>query len=253
MIEDKIPDIYVYSIEVGDSIEADEWNGFFMNVNDQVDYVCGALKADPQLKGGFNAVGFSQGGQFLRAYVERCNDPPVYNLISIGGQHFGVADMPGCTSVNDTICYILESLLAFGAYNEIVQYLVVQAQYFRDPMQMSNYLSSSGFLADINNERATKNATYKANLIQLNTLVLGKFAEDTVVVPRESEWFGRYVNGNVNQILSMEDTDLYQEDWIGLKVLNEAGKIKLLSIPGNHMQFGLSWFTDNVIAPYLKN
>lgn len=24
-----------------------------------------------------------------RAYVQRCNDPPVHNLISIGGQHMG--------------------------------------------------------------------------------------------------------------------------------------------------------------------
>lgn len=47
------------------------------------------LKADPALANGFNAVGFSQGGQFLRAYVERYNDPPVHNLVTFGGQHMG--------------------------------------------------------------------------------------------------------------------------------------------------------------------
>lgn len=40
-------------------------NSFFMNANDQVREVCGQLAADPQLKGGYNAIGFSQGGQFL--------------------------------------------------------------------------------------------------------------------------------------------------------------------------------------------
>jgi len=32
----------------------------------QVEAVCAELKAMPELEGGFNAVGFSQGGQFLR-------------------------------------------------------------------------------------------------------------------------------------------------------------------------------------------
>ncbi len=49
------------------------------------------LASDPNLKDGFNAVGFSQGGQFLRAYVERCNNPPVHNLITFGGQHMGMS------------------------------------------------------------------------------------------------------------------------------------------------------------------
>lgn len=40
-------------------------NSFFMNANDQVREVCRQLAADPHLKGGYNAIGFSQGGQFL--------------------------------------------------------------------------------------------------------------------------------------------------------------------------------------------
>jgi hypothetical protein len=43
--------------------------------------VCNKLAADPNLKGGFNAIGFSQGGQFLRAYTQRCNNPPVHNIL----------------------------------------------------------------------------------------------------------------------------------------------------------------------------
>lgn len=40
-------------------------NSFFMNVNDQVAFVCDKLARDPKLQGGYNAMGFSQGGQFL--------------------------------------------------------------------------------------------------------------------------------------------------------------------------------------------
>ncbi len=46
---------------IGDSIEADEKNGFLMNVNDQITYAWNQIKNDSNLTDGFNAVGFSQG------------------------------------------------------------------------------------------------------------------------------------------------------------------------------------------------
>ena len=83
--------------------------------------MCEELKAIPELKDGFNAIGFSQGadlsrdllssrplserqerdatpcpccfcavgGQFMRAVVERCQDtgPPARTLITLGAQH----------------------------------------------------------------------------------------------------------------------------------------------------------------------
>jgi len=110
-IQQQIPGVYVYSIMIGDNIVSDEAHGFLGDVNDQVQQVCDMLKADPNLKGGFNGVGFSQGGQFLRGYVERCNDPPIYNLVTMGGQHQGVADIPDCTSVNETVCSIVDNSL----------------------------------------------------------------------------------------------------------------------------------------------
>jgi len=50
-----------------------------------------------------------------------------------------------------------------------------------------------------------------------------KFSEDTVVYPRESEWFWEMeANGD---LVKVEDTDFYKNDLIGLKKLNEAGKV----------------------------
>lgn len=43
----------------------DTENGFFMDVNEQVAFACDKIAQDPQLKGGYNAMGFSQGAQFL--------------------------------------------------------------------------------------------------------------------------------------------------------------------------------------------
>ena len=33
------------------------------------------------LQGGYNAIGFSQGGQFLRAVAQRCPNPPMKNAV----------------------------------------------------------------------------------------------------------------------------------------------------------------------------
>jgi len=251
-IEKAIPGIYVHSIRIGSNIVVDELSGFLGNVNSQVDEVCKTLKADPNLAGGFNAVGFSQGGQFLRAYVERCNDPPVHNLITMGGQHQGVANIPRCTELNTTICSFIEQLLDYGAYNYIVQNLVVQAQYFNDPLDRKGYLQYNHFLPDINNELAV-NTKYKNNILSLNTMVLIMFSQDTVVVPRESEWFGHYADGSNTVLLPYNETTLYKQDSIGLQTLDKTGRLKFDVAPGEHMQFSLPWFGAHVVEPYLRN
>jgi len=253
-IERLLPGVYVYSVMIGNNIIEDEVEGFISNANDQVDFVCQQVKSDPNLKYGFNALGFSQGSQFLRAYVERCNDPPVYNLISMGGQHQGVADIPDCMALNSTICDLVEKLLAFGAYNTFVQNNVIQAQYFKDPMDMGAYRQYNVFLTDINNEKSTKNPKYKQHLSSLNQFALFKFDLDTVVIPRASSWFGYYKEGSTSNLLEMRQLPIYIEDWIGLKTLDEAGKLHLLDIPGeDHMQFKLPWFDKNVVSVFLNN
>ena len=39
--------------------------------NPQVREVCEMIAGDAELQGGYNAIGFSQGGQFLRAVAQR--------------------------------------------------------------------------------------------------------------------------------------------------------------------------------------
>jgi len=253
-LERVLPGVYVYSVMIGNNIEEDEIEGFISNANDQVDFFCGKVKADPNLQNGFNAVGFSQGSQFLRAYVERCNDPPIYNLITMGGQHQGVADIPDCMTVNTTICTMVEDLLAFGAYTSFVQDHVIQAQYFKDPMDYDTYLEASIFIADINNERTKKNPLYKKNLASLNQLALFKFDLDTIVIPRDSSWFGFFAPGSTSDMIEIFNQPIYKEDWIGLKILNDTGRLFLLDVPNeNHMQFTLPWFDANVVSVFLNN
>lgn len=67
LIEKNVSDIYVHSLEIGSNEGSDSLNGFFMPVNDQIELAYSIIKADPKLANGYNAMGFSQGGQFLYA------------------------------------------------------------------------------------------------------------------------------------------------------------------------------------------
>lgn len=252
MIEDAIPGVYVKSLEIGSNMLEDMWNSFFMNVNDQVDFVCKTLKQDSQLQRGFHAVGFSQGSQFLRAYVERCNDPPVLNLISIGGQHQGVYGLPDCPGPNYTLCELARELLDYGAYIPWIQSFQVQAEYWHDPFNEDLYLNANIFLPDINNAGPSKNPTYRFRMTTLKNFVMVKFEHDTVVQPRESEWFEFYYPGQDVAIQPLRESPLYQGDWIGLKSLDKSGRLHFISTPGNHLQFSDSWFLDTIINPWLK-
>ena len=64
VVADQVPGIYLRSIQIGNTIDEDVFNGFFYNANDQIDLVCKNLSKDATLKNGFNVIGFSQGGQF---------------------------------------------------------------------------------------------------------------------------------------------------------------------------------------------
>ena len=94
---------------------------------------------------------------------------------------------------------------------------------------------------------------YKENLLKLQKLVLVKFNEDSVVDPRGTEWFDYYEPGQGQRMLPYNETDLYKEDWIGLKTLNEDGRVDFLSVEGDHLRFDDKFFIDVIIGNYLKD
>ncbi|XP_068188358.1 palmitoyl-protein thioesterase 1 [Antennarius striatus] len=251
MIEEEIPDIYVLSLMIGKNVIEDTENGFFMDVNDQVSMVCSQLAQNPKLKEGYNAMGFSQGGQFLRAVAQRCPSPPMKNLISVGGQHQGVYGLPRCPGESSHICDIIRHALNYEAYTDWVQKHLVQAQYWHDPLNDGLYKMKSLFLADINQERAV-NETYKKNLQLLENFVMVKFLRDSVVDPVDSEWFGFLKTGQAKETERLQESVLYKEDRLGLAAMDKAGKLVFLATDGDHLQFTKEWFTAKLL-PYLKN
>ncbi|XP_065669049.1 palmitoyl-protein thioesterase 1 isoform X2 [Hydra vulgaris] len=249
MIETKIPNIYVLSLMIGSNIIEDTENGFLLNSNTQVEQVCQKLLSDPNLKNGYNALGFSQGAQFLRAVAQRCPFPPMKNLISFGGQHQGVYGFPRCPGESLKLCDYMRKLLNFGAYVSWVQEHLVQAQYWHDPIKEKEYREKSLFLADINQE-LNNNASYKANLMKLENFVMVKFSQDTMVDPKDTEWFGFYKEGQAEDVYTLQESKLYIEDRLGLQEMDKAGKLHFLISDGNHLQFTQDFFNEEIL-PFL--
>lgn len=254
-LADKIhPGTYVYNIHIGDSANADQQATFFGNLTTQLEQVCADLASDPILSTApaIDAIGFSQGGQFLRGYVERCNFPKVRNLVTFGSQHNGISEFQNC-GATDWVCRGEEALLKGSTWSSFVQNRLIPAQYYRNPEDYENYLLHSNFLADINNERPLKNKTYAENLGGLENFVMYLFAEDTTVVPKESGWFAE-VNGT--DVTELRERTLYKEDWLGLKKLDEKGGLKFKTTEGGHMALSSGLLSDvfkEFLGPQVKN
>ena len=230
------PGTFVYYVHLDDDASADRTATFWGNLTVQVEKVCADLASHPILSKAhaINGLGFSQGGQFLRAYVERCNVPPVANLVTFGSQHNGISDFQACAN-NDWLCQTWDGLLKRNTWSGFVQSKLVPAQYYRNSNDLKNYLRSSNFLADINNERREKNSTYKKNIMRLERFVMYMFKDDKTVVPKQSAWFGE-LNGTTGAVIKLHDREIYQEDWIGLRWLDERNRLEFPTTPGEHMQ-----------------
>lgn len=61
----------VFSVQLGTSSSSDRFAGYFANMNAEVDAVCHAVRSNPALKGGFYAIGLSQGA-LVRHFPDVC-------------------------------------------------------------------------------------------------------------------------------------------------------------------------------------
>ncbi|KAI8972316.1 Alpha/Beta hydrolase protein [Pilobolus umbonatus] len=262
LIKSSIPGVYVHSIQIGNTVNSDHKAGFFGRINDQIESVCDQLKKIPELEDGFNAIGFSQGGLMLRGYVEKCNYPPVHNLITFGSPHGGVSDIPNCMT-KDYSCRLMRSMVHRGVYTQYIQNTVIQAQYYRDPTQgklgiqththvlirLLDYLHKNLCLPLLNNE-IHSNITYRNNIIHLNKLVLIQFSQDTMIKPPSTAWF--WIEDEEHRVIPIEEQEVYKQDVLGLKTLRERGSLHYLVCPGQHMEISDDYLMF-IIHTYLKD
>ncbi|KAM1338857.1 hypothetical protein ACFX2H_037451 [Malus domestica] len=220
-----------YCIEVGDGT----WDSWFLPLEEQTRIVCDKVKEREELRQG-NLIG--------RGVVEFCIDgPPVKNFISLGGPDAGTASVPLCGS--GIFCIIVNKLLKSEIYTDYIQEHLAPSGYLKLPNKCK-------FLPKLNNELpGEKNSTYKERFSSLQNLVLIMFEHDTVLIPKETAWFGYYEDESFKSILSPQQTDLFTEDWIGLRNLDEAGRVMYISVAGGHLGISTSDMKKHVV-PYLQ-
>ncbi|XP_016499403.1 uncharacterized protein LOC107818009 isoform X4 [Nicotiana tabacum] len=226
-----------YCIEIGNGA----WDSWFMPFTKQV-------KEIDELSEGYHIIGLSQGNMVGRGLVEFCSDgPPVKNLISLAGPHAGIASVPFCGS--GLLCILADSLLKLAIYSNFVQEHLAPAGYIKIPTDIADYRKGCKFLPVVNNE-VHGNSTFKKRFASLENLVLIMFEKDEILVPKQTSWFGYYPDGSWSTVLPANETKLYIEDWIGLKILDEAGKVKFLNVSGSHLEISTSEMKKNIL-PYL--
>jgi len=251
------PNIYTLNVEIGDGKDS----SLLMDINKQVESFAATVAADPSLRSGFNLVCHSQGGLICRAYLERYNNPPVHNFVSWAGPHAGVFGVPDLNYLcPDAYCPWLAWAfdLVLESWAEAwVQQSISFASYWKDPLDYSAYLKYNQFLADINNERPQKNETYKRHLSSLNRLVL-VYAEDVeIVIPKTSPWFQFFRTGQDVDVVPFNATNTYVGDWLGLRSLNEQGKLIMGAVPCHRQDVPRAvckkWAYDLYARPFLNN
>lgn len=233
----------VYSVCVpgGANEVADTLSGFLINMDKNVDMFAAKVRNDTKLKGGFNAMGLSQGNSVIRGYIERYNNPPVRNYLSVHGTVMGVAGFPNCnpSGLLPGICDTIAKLCGDLAYSPIVQKHLFQADYFRDPNRINTtqYLENSQIAAWNNENPAKQNPQYTKNFASLHSYSMIKAMKDTMVFPNEGEWWGQFTPGQFKTIQTMNETDLFKKNLFGLQTIANAGKINFNHTTGQHLQF----------------
>lgn len=109
-------DIHIKSVRIGDSAEKDRVNSLTRHPFKQIDEVCREIRNDERFINGYNGLGLSQGGLFMRGLVQRCPYPPMKNLITLASPHQGVYSYPQCSRYFGPLCNAIQFTLKHFLY-----------------------------------------------------------------------------------------------------------------------------------------
>ncbi len=99
-------------------------------------------------------------------------------------------------------------------------------------------LEKCSFFPYINNEVDHDWAeTFKSNIINLHHMILVKAYNDDIIKSLESCHFGFYKIGSYSEIEYLTESKLYRENWLGLRTLDESGRLHLKFANCTHVGF----------------
>ena len=232
-------DTKVFNLEIGNGKKTSIYTPLSIQLNE----LCQTIYAIDELKEGFNFIGMSQGGLLARGYVERCNEFPVRNLITLVSPHGG-------TVLRD---------LNINMYTMFNQEHLSVSNYWRDPRLLTEYLTMCTYLPILNNE-ILKDATnssedddddddredsddfveemmhnnQKEQMKSLDHFVMVWSPYDDIVNPAESAKFSFF--NEEFEVVALEDTDLFKTDALGLKYLKDEHKLHTYETNCTHVQ-----------------
>ena len=128
----------------------------------------------------------------------------------------------------------------------IVEKLVAPADYYRTWWNLEKYFETSIFLPHLQNEDpATYSQEQKDRILSLTNFGMFMWTEDRTIIPRESSWFASW--DSYRRLVMLRDSIDYKDDYIGLRTLDEAGKLFFYSGPGDHMHLTDSMINDQLV------
>lgn len=238
-------DTYAKCVESGANKDSE-----FISTQKQAEKACLLINQDKNFSGNFIIVAFSQGGLIGRHILQQCEmQGKVTKFISLGTPHMGISRVPwaeGPLLLKRILDYAINLVAFIPGINNFYSPL----SYLNPPLMHELYRKYGSFLSVLNNEAYDEkfNLKFKSRFENLEKLVLIKFKEDDIVFPKESAWFQRYDENY--QLQNLQQNEFYLKDFLGLKALNEAGKVDFFEFQGKHMQL-TSEQMDKFVVPAL--
>lgn len=241
------PDVSMYSFPICDD------KASFANLWDQTKELQERLReqvqANPALfKEGYTLLCHSQGALTCRAMIEQMDDHNIHTFIALAGPQMGEFGIP--SGWQGKIPWGRDLAYPFMFASPLQGSLSI-ANYWHDPRPKSfpfgkpsiDYLVGNTFLPVVNNNpgRRTQGpgkdksdseaARYKQNLLKLKKAVFTCSPADDMIIPYDSGIFNFY-DASGDKSVPLEQTPLWTEDWIGLKELNDTGRLTRVVAPG---------------------
>lgn len=223
-IKKYLPGTYVKSVEIGNGEVTSFWS-----MHRQVKYLVKELQSDPKLKNGFDMIAHSQGGLVSRYFIQHVNKPRVHTYITWGSPHQGVLGTPGTFDNRFTWMNWFEWKAHNLLYSSFFQNYVSFAGYWHDTAHYDLYIKQCKFLPYLNNEiKHNLSQLYKENLLSLENFVMVNSSREDIIEPRISCHFGFYAKGSKSKLEKLHNSDIYQQDVLGLKKLDETQRLHML-------------------------